>query len=388
MKTLMAIITILINLYVAIIFSGVYGCGDSGGGDNNNPNSQQNSADPDIDNTPPAHIIWPSNDIIDNNPVIAETVTMLNFPMYSGFNPPIIEGEYLFSGEVVDIDEPESLIGKKSSSTIILSDQSGNRIRYKEIINNITVTGNGDYYITGSGKSFTLVVIVSANFAGCNVKNCAIMSGSIVDNGNLEISTLTINIEKSNCENVFVVKWYEMDGIMKIQSSKTIELSPSISTYINSRYPDTSFAEISNPFSFCILTGNYYPYSVCSEHGLLKFDNLPSNAIIENAKLEMTNVIHGDPGTTSIYRIYENWNKDVTFNTQPNRSYPKLCSNNVDFSKSDTYHWDLTNIVQQWVYGSFSNNGILVDTTFLSGDISLGEFSKSSIKLIITYRPK
>jgi hypothetical protein len=201
----------------------------------------------------------------------------------------------------------------------------------------------------------------------------------------LEISTLTINIEKSNCENVLIVKWHEMNGVMKIQSSKTIELSPSISTYISSN------DQFSNtPFTNWILfhTGNYYGNVICLNHGLLKFNNLPSNVIIENAKLEMKNDIHRENGTTSIYKIYEKWDENVTFNTRPDRSYSSLCSNNVDFSKSDTYHWDLTNIVRQWAYGIVNNNGILVDTTFLSGDVSWGRFAKSDIKLIITYRPK
>ena len=171
--------------------------------------------------------------------------------------------------------------------------------------------------------------------------------------------------------------------IFQAPAAGIVSLSPSDATFISSRWQTTNFANEQS-----IYTGNYQSGSICLLHGLLKFDlsSLPSGVFIESAELIMeTEYSFGGAGETAIYNIYEDWNEStVTYSNRPDRSYSESTLENVSFTNGQEYSWSITNFVRQWISGAIENNGILVDTSDISGSES-GIFDKSSIRLEINY---
>jgi len=133
------------------------------------------------------------------------------------------------------------------------------------------------------------------------------------------------------------------------------------------------------------------------KRSLLKFDvaSIPSNAVVTAATLQLY-VTSGlsNPVTVSTYKITASWLEGtVTWNNQPAAESTPQSSTPVSSAHVNTWKsWDLKALVQGWVEGSVSNDGVLLkqsggsppnNVSFHSSNYS-GDTTKRP-KLVITY---
>jgi hypothetical protein len=173
----------------------------------------------------------------------------------------------------------------------------------------------------------------------------------------------------------------------------TITLQPGaegVDTYVYELFPDTPLG------SFFLLAVGLDNTSQ-GNHTLIKWDisAIPAGSTINDATMALhCYAITGAPsGQVSYYIIIEPWDEaTATWNTKP------LYSTSVQTSSNwpTTGAWmssNVTEFVQDWYDGTFTNYGIYVAYTGTSGecwarfDSSDGSTGSDRPKLIITYAP-
>jgi hypothetical protein len=112
------------------------------------------------------------------------------------------------------------------------------------------------------------------------------------------------------------------------------------------------------------------PDNGADRRGLLKFDlsSIPANAVISSATLYLYEQDNKTGQTTHIYRVASDWNEDtVTW-----RSWNLFGG---DFDISTSYYsyipdqkdclltLDITNLVREWVNGTYNNYGVMLYST-------------------------
>jgi len=139
-------------------------------------------------------------------------------------------------------------------------------------------------------------------------------------------------------------------------------LLPSADTYIDSGSPANNFGN-NNTF-------DVRPDNGADRRGLLKFDlsSIPSNATITSATLYLFERGNKTGQTTSIYRVTSNWNEGTT-------TWLSWLLLGGDFDASTSYFtylpdqnncmltMDITNLVQTWTNGTYTNYGLMLYST-------------------------
>ncbi len=109
---------------------------------------------------------------------------------------------------------------------------------------------------------------------------------------------------------------------------------------------------------------------------LLKFDlgSIPTNAIITGASLSLFQLASNDSNVpVSAHRITQTWNEAfVTWNNRDNGiawntaggdfDTTAQATTNIGPSSNKRVEWDLTTLVQNWVEGTYANNGLALRT--------------------------
>jgi len=141
----------------------------------------------------------------------------------------------------------------------------------------------------------------------------------------------------------------------------------------------------------------YYSPNLLTVRGLIQFDlsTIPSGTSINNAVLKIYYQAYWDypdyPRTITSYRINSNWTEmGVTWDNQPAfaESY-----GSASIMANDSWGYvslDVTNLVQAWVNGAYSNYGVMVRGPEVSGtDSSWRQFATRHTtyvpQLVITY---
>ncbi|MDC7220743.1 MAG: hypothetical protein PQJ59_12485 [Spirochaetales bacterium] len=154
---------------------------------------------------------YDSPEEIMDDPEVDNAITETDFGIYSGTNPPNIEGIYTMSGTVVDSDD-SSYIGVAMGSEIEFYDQTSSTISMIETFLGDEYYGEG-YYITGNyGTYFT-------TWQTAKVENeydtsqyyvvVALISGTILSNGDLDGESLSVITQKVNLESYYLPTWWQ-----------------------------------------------------------------------------------------------------------------------------------------------------------------------------------
>jgi len=176
-----------------------------------------------------------------------------------------------------------------------------------------------------------------------------------------------------------------------------------IDTYIAVAYPTTNYG------TDTYLWEGYYDSTEWSSRSLLKFDlsSIPSGATVTNATLSLYNPPNTDyssnistyavyrqkrawvesEATWNIYSTGNNWSTAGGFHAD-DCEQDAIGTREMSASESSGYKsWDLTDSkVQEWISGSFTNNGILIKATTEANENCYG--FRSSDYDLTGYRPK
>lgn len=159
------------------------------------------------------------------NSDIERTVIERNFPIYWGSNTNSLEGYYATSAYVSD-SNIQDIVGGTFSTNVCLANQDNNRqtIDYTETIGGVDIAASGSF-VTGTNSTFTIwqEVYVDADvLGGCELHNAAILSGTRLSSGDLELDALTVNLHQYNCDEYVVPEWYESEGYFMLTGSCSI----------------------------------------------------------------------------------------------------------------------------------------------------------------------
>jgi len=139
-------------------------------------------------------------------------------------------------------------------------------------------------------------------------------------------------------------------------------LLPSDDTYINAGSPLSNYGN-DNIFQV-------RPDNGADLRGLIKFDlsSIPANATVTSATLYLYSQDNKTGQLTSLYRVTSNWNENTA--TWSTWGLP-----GGDFDSGSSYFtfipdqnncmltMDITNLVQAWVNGTYSNYGLMLYST-------------------------
>jgi len=124
----------------------------------------------------------------------------------------------------------------------------------------------------------------------------------------------------------------------------------------------------------------------------IEFDlsSVPVNARITDTDLML---YHCDTsGTTNFsvgaYKVTESWEEDtITYLSQPSYSSEAEYSTNVTAGNTEWENWDIDALVQSWLDGTFTNNGVVLKATDESSLDTIAVFRPSDYSSA-SYRPK
>ena len=124
----------------------------------------------------------------------------------------------------------------------------------------------------------------------------------------------------------------------------------------------------------------------------IEFDlsSVPVNAMITDTDLML---YHGNTsGTTNFsigaYKITESWEEGtITYSSQPSYFSEAEYSNSVTAGNTEWESWDIDALVQSWLDGTFTNNGVVLKATDESSLDTIAVFRPSDYSNA-SYRPK
>ena len=119
------------------------------------------------------------------------------------------------------------------------------------------------------------------------------------------------------------------------------------------------------------------------------------SSVPDNAKVTDTDLMlyHGDTsGTTNFsvgaYKITESWEEGtITYSSQPSYFSEAEHSNSVTAGNTEWESWDIDALVQSWLDGTFTNNGVVLKATDESSLDTIAVFRPSDYSNA-SYRPK
>ena len=146
--------------------------------------------------------------------------------------------------------------------------------------------------------------------------------------------------------------------------------------YISSTLPDNNYGDGANFYVGTYGVSNYY-------RAYLQFDlsTIPADARIVDSDLKLYQYNSIDSGNFQIglYKVTGNWEENtITCNLQPTSSSETeaLCT---VYTGSTTWRgWDIDDLVQGWLDGSITNQGMLLKSTDETLGSSLGIYFRSS----------
>jgi len=191
------------------------------------------------------------------------------------------------------------------------------------------------------------------------------------------------------------------DTAVTVNANQTIYLNPPL-TYAATQYitlqpgSEGKDSGVSSLFS----TTNYgnnstffnAGYQIATVRAYIEFDlsSVPDNARVTDTDLML---YHGDTsGTTNFsvgaYKVTESWLENtITWNNQPTSSSNVEYSNSVTAGNTEWESWDIDALVQSWLDGTFTNNGVLLKATDESSLDTIAVFRPSDYSNA-SYRPK
>ncbi len=124
----------------------------------------------------------------------------------------------------------------------------------------------------------------------------------------------------------------------------------------------------------------------------IEFDlsSLPDDARIIDTDLMLYH--SSSSGTTDFsvgaYKVTESWEEDtITYSSQPSYSSEAEYSNSVTAGNTEWENWDIDALVQSWLDGIFTNNGVVLKATDESSLDTIAAFRPSDYSSA-SYRPK
>jgi hypothetical protein len=151
-----------------------------------------------------------------DNPSVQDGIDESGQPVNQGDDPPPIAGKYYAVGSVVDSTH-SSLVGSPIDSSICLYDQThSGLINYAEVAGDTAITATGNY-VTGDFDRFTIWQEADAYFYGCRQHNALIMSGYKLENGDLQVSGLTVVLEAEDCDSLGPGFWFQTEFYMTLE---------------------------------------------------------------------------------------------------------------------------------------------------------------------------
>jgi len=136
-------------------------------------------------------------------------------------------------------------------------------------------------------------------------------------------------------------------------SSTTVTLTATDDAYILSNSPDNNYGDESElRFGYNSDLWNYRTY--------IRFDlsSIPENAVIISAKLKLVDN-RDDTSNLNIevHRVIGDWDESsITWNNQPGYDSVVISSATSGYA-GDVIEWDVTDLVQAWVNGTYNNYG-------------------------------
>lgn len=147
--------------------------------------------------------------------------------------------------------------------------------------------------------------------------------------------------------------------------------------------------------------GNSYQfwagYSSGKWRAYLQFDlspsSLPAGAVVTNAYLYLYQFYGSGSVSLGVYRVTGNWaESSIIWNIQPNSSSEAEDFRTIYSSTGAWRYWYVDDLVQDWLDGSISNNGMLLKPTNESSNTTFAKFYSSDTsdstkcpKLLIYY---
>lgn len=170
---------------------------------------------------------WQANDfnsIADytDNSLIEAALAQCEMTVEEGFSPPDVSGKYQIAATVIETTVPGLQIGAQILSTFCFHSQTEDgKIAYAEDAQGITFVGQGSF-ISGTGSRFTIfgtvdidMGIFSEDMEDCVQSNANLITGELLQDGDLSISVLTVTVGTEGCPAGFdslVGVWQRVDG--------------------------------------------------------------------------------------------------------------------------------------------------------------------------------
>jgi len=274
-----------------------------------------------------------------------------------------------------------------TDATTVVIDQS---IGSVALISNTTVspTTTATYTLTatntaGSVTATTTITVnpVAATYGNIDIKSTptgakvyldGVDTGSVTPYviTHIETGTHAIKLEKYhykdqedvsvsvNAEETTYLNW-----ALTYASTQTITLQPGSEgkdSGVSSLFSTTNYGNNSTFFNA--------GYQIATVRAYIEFDlsSIPENARITDTDLMLYH--SSSSGTTNFsvgaYKVTESWLENtITWNNQPTSSSNVEYSNNITAANTEWENWDIDDLVESWLDGSFTNNGVVLKAT-------------------------
>ncbi len=320
---------------------------------------------------------------------------------------PIINS-FLADPLTITVGESSTLSWSVTDATSVTIDQS---IGSVALISNTTVspTTTTTYTLTATNAAgsvtASVTVTVGAAFGSIDINSNpdgakVYLDG--VDTGS--VTPYVITHVEAGIHTVKLDKYH-----YKIQEDTNVSVNAGETTYLNwaPTYASTQYITLqpgaegkdSGVSSLFPITnyGNNSTFfnagrSIAIVRAYIEFD---LSSVPENARITDTDLMlyHGDTsGTTNFsvgaYKVTESWLENtITWNNQPTSSSNVEYSNNITAGNTEWESWDIDALVQSWLDGTFTNNGVVLKATDESSLDTIAVFRPSDYSNA-SYRPK
>jgi len=149
-----------------------------------------------------------------------------------------------------------------------------------------------------------------------------------------------------------LLAWLVIASILPliVFAEETSSITPQADAYVYEKYPSNNYGSETSI--------KVKSQSGSSKIGYILFNlTIPSNSQILDAKLKIYNNVGGTySAEVCVYRVTESWNEnDVTWNSRPALGEEYDCKT---INSAGWWVFDITDLVQGWVNGSYENYGL------------------------------
>jgi len=212
---------------------------------------------------------------------------------------------------------------------------------------------------------------------------------------NVGIGNHTIKLElfhyknwENNAVNVIANETSYLNPPLTIAPTETMTLQPGsegIDSAVDSFGPDVNWGN----YSYCDV-GNS---ATTVRRTYIKFDlsSVPATAVVLDADLRLYHYagLGTDNFTIGLYNVTSTWvESEITWNIQPTCSVDEETTSYISISTTTWGNWDIDTLVQTWLDGSVTNNGVVLKDTNEASVNSVAYFRSSDFTTDTTERPK